>query len=245
MARALVAAGHATTTAALDAGIGEVGSIETKDGALRSVRRARASDLAASPVSPPLAKDLDPAFSVALGAALAFDGDIDAMLLTPTLERGYVAAQRRQVLGWATAAVVAVCASIWAAGLSRERLLTALERELAASRASAAIGLQLSSQAMSIDRELAAIASTSTSRADVVAAMAALGARLPVAAVAQRVRVVGNEWQVEGNAETAAAVLAALAAEPTFERVRFLAPSNRFREGAEDRETFAIAFALR
>jgi hypothetical protein len=129
--------------------------------------------------------------------------------------------------------------------MSRERLLTALETELASARTSAAPGLTLSMQAMAIDRELAAISTTTTSRADVVAAMAALGTRLPVKAVAQRVRVVGDEWQVEGNAETAAAVLAALAAEPTFDKVRFLAPSNRFREGTEDRETFAIAFALR
>jgi hypothetical protein len=98
---------------------------------------------------------------------------------------------------------------------------------------------------MRIDRELAAISTSSTSRADVVAALAALGSRLPLEAVAQRVRVVGNEWQVEGNAKTASAVLAAFAAEPRFERVRFLAPSNRFRDGTEDRETFAIAFALR
>lgn len=245
LARALTAAGHTATSAALDAGVGEVGSIETKDGSLCSVRRARASDLAAAPVAPSLAKDLDPAFSVALGAVLGFDGAIDSMLLTPLLERGFVAEQRRRILAWAAAAVVAVCAAVWAAGVSRDRLRSALESDLIDARRTATAGVQLSSRAMAIDRELAAIATTTSSRANVVAAMAALGARLPTAAVAQRVRVVGNEWQVEGNARTAAAVLAALAAEPTFEKVRFLAPSNRFRDGAADRETFAIAFALR
>lgn len=245
LARALIAAGHRTAGAALDAGVGEVGAIELKDGALRGVRRARASDLAASPVAPPLAKDLDPAFNAALGAVLGFDGEIDAMLLTPSLERAFVTAQRRRVGAWAAAALAAVCATVWAAGVSRDRLLTALETELAAARSGSKSGILLSMRAMAIDRELAAITTTTTSRADVVAAMAALGARLPVEAVAQRVRVVGNDWQVEGNAQTAAAVLAALAAEPRFERVRFLAPSNRFREGTTDRETFAIAFALR
>lgn len=245
LARALNAAGHRAAGAALDAGVGEVGAIETRDGVLRTVRRARASDLAAAPVSPPLAKDLDPAFNVALGAVLGFDGAIDTMLLTPTLERAFQRAQRRHVAVWATAAVVAVCASIWAAGMSRERQLTALEQELAVARRASRSGAALSVQALRIDRELAAISTSSASRADVVAALAALGARLPLEAVAQRVRVVGGEWQVEGNAKTAAAVLAAFAAEPRFERVRFLAPSNRFREGADDRETFAIAFALR
>ncbi|MBC7843164.1 MAG: hypothetical protein H7099_12665, partial [Gemmatimonadaceae bacterium] len=126
-----------------------------------------------------------------------------------------------------------------------ERLLGALDADLATARAQSRAGSALALRAMSIDRELAAINTTTRARPDVVSAMAALGIRLPVDAVAQRVRVVGTEWQVEGNAKTAATVLAALAAEPQFEKVRFLAPSNRFRDGAADRETFAIAFAIR
>ncbi len=245
LARALAAAGHPSSSAALDAGTGEVGAIETRDGVLRSVRRARATDLAAAPASPSLAKDLDPAFSVALGAALGFDGTVDAMLLTPWLERGFVSEQRRRVVMWATAALLAIGAAGWAAGASRERLLSALESELIAARRTATTGVEMSSRVMAIDRELAAISTTTASRSDVAAGLAALGARLPKAAVAQRVRVVGKEWQVEGNTQTAAAVLAALAAEPAFEKVRFLAPSNRFRDGTTDRETFAIAFAFR
>ena len=245
LARALRAAGHRTATAALDAGIGEVGLIETADGVLRTVRRARAADLAASPKSPPTASGLDPAFSVALGAAIGFDGAVDAMLLTPALERRFVNAQRRTLGGWAAAAAVALFAIVWAAGVSRDRQLTALDIELVSARAEATNGSALALRAMSIDRELAAISTTTSARPDVLSALAALGVRLPVEAVAQRVRVVGTEWQVEGNAKTAATVLAALAAEPRFEKVRFLAPSNRFREGTVDRETFAIAFAIR
>lgn len=245
LARALRAAGHATAIAALDAAPGEVGAIEVSGGQLSGVRRARASDLAASPVAPPLSNGLDPAFNVALGAAIEFDASIETMLLTPALERGFIGAQRRRVMTWAAAAMASVVVAVWAAGVSRDRLLTALETELAAARTASEAGATLSMRAMAIDRELAAISATTASRADVVAAMAALGARLPREAVAQRVRVVANEWQIEGNATTAAAVLTALAAEPRFERVRFLAPSNRFRDGTGDRETFAIAFALR
>ena len=245
LARALKAAGTGAAIAALDAGATEVGSIETRNGVLCSVRRARANDLAASPVSPPLAKDLDAEFNVALGAAIGFDGEISTMLLTPALERAFVGAQRRRLTVWTSAALVAACAVMMAAGISRDRLLNAIESDLATARKTSHTGATLALQAMAIDRELAAISTTTASRADVVAAMAALGARLPVEAVAQRVRVVGKDWQVEGNARTASAVLAALAAEPQFEKVRFLAPSNRFRDGAIDRETFAIAFALR
>ena len=107
LVRALAAAGHPTTGAALDAGPGETGSIESKGGVLRSVRRARASDLAAAPSSPSLAKDLDPAFSVALGAVLGFDGATDGMLLTPALERAFLSRQHRQIAVWAVAAMLA------------------------------------------------------------------------------------------------------------------------------------------
>ena len=244
LARALNAAGHRSTTAALDAGSAEVGLIEMHDGALRTVRRARAADLVASPASPSAAPGLDPTFSVALGAAIGFDGTINTMLLTPTLERGFVSARRRNLIMWACAAAAAVLTVVFSAGLSRERLLSAIETELASARRQARTGSGLALRAMSIDRELAAITTTTSARPDVSVALAALGARLPLEAVAQRVRVVGAEWQVEGNAKTAAAVLAALAAEPQFGKVRFLAPSNRFREGTVDRETFAIAFVV-
>ena len=245
LTRALNAAGHPSAFAALDAGSGEVGLIETADGILRTVRRARAADLMASPASPAAMPGLDAAFSVALGAALGLDSTVDGMLLTPALERGYLAAQRRTLITWAAAAAVAMLAVVCTAGLSRDRLLTALEQELASAKVEARTGSALALRAMAIDREMAAISTTTHARPDVLAALAALGVRLPVEAVAQRVRVVGTDWQVEGNAKTAAAVLAALAAEPRFERVRFLAPSNRFREGTSDRETFAIAFAIR
>ena len=245
LVRALNAAGHTTTGAALEAGVGEVGAIDTRNGVLRSVRRARATDLAAAPTSPSLAKGLDPACSVALGAVLGFDGAIDNMLLTPALDRAFASAQRRRVVAWAAAAAIAVGAAGWAAGVSRDRALAAVNSQLSTARAGANGGAELSLRALSIDRELAAINTTTASRPDVMAALAALGVRLPVEAVAQRVRVAGREWQVEGNARTAAAVLAALAAEPQFDKVRFLAPSSRFRDGNTDRETFAIAFALR
>ena len=245
LARALNAAGTRSASSALDASAGEVGLIETQDGVLRTVRRARAADLMTAIEAAKVADGLDPAFGVALGAALGFDEALDEMLLTPTLERAFVSAQRRRVTTWSAAAVAAVVIAIWSAGESREKLLTALDAEVASARGTSKGGSALALRAMAIDREMAAISATTASRPDVVTALAALGVRLPVEAVAQRVRVVGSEWQIEGNTKTAAAVLASLAAEPRFEKVRFLAPSNRFRDGTDDRETFAIAFALR
>ena len=167
------------------------------------------------------------------------------MLLTPALEQRFIRQRQRRVMTWSAAAIAAICTAGWSIGVSRDRLLHALEAEVVSARSSAAVGTAAITRAVKLDRELAAIASTAAARSDVLTALAAVGVRLPVEAVAQRVRIVGAEWQVEGNATTASAVLAALAAESRFEKVRFLAPSNRFRDGATERETFAIAFAVR
>ena len=245
LARLLNAEGHRSAVAPLDAGLGERGMVELVDGALHTVRRARSGDVGDAPHAPTLSSAVDARFGVALGTSLALDGTLETMLLTPALEQRFRSVQRRRVTGWAAAASIALVTAAVAAGASRDRALMALEAEIDVARTRAASADTLMSRVLTADRELAAITTTTAQRPDVPAALAALGARLPVEAVAQRVRVVGAEWQVEGNTTTAAAVLAALAAEPRFDNVRFLAPSNRFRDGTEDRETFAIAFVVR
>ena len=245
MLRALQAQGVTSTITTLEAGPGESGRIEVVDGALRSVRRMRAANGEMAAVAPLPTASVEPCFLPALGAALAFDGFTDAMLLTPALEQRFIRQRQRRVMTWSAAAIAAICTAGWSIGVSRDRLLHALEAEVVSARSSAAVGTAAITRAVKLDRELAAIASTAAARSDVLTALAAVGVRLPVEAVAQRVRIVGAEWQVEGNAATASAVLAALAAESRFEKVRFLAPSNRFRDGATERETFAIAFAVR
>ena len=243
--RAVQGSSRQTLTMSVEAGQHEWGIVEIVDGSLRSTRRLKAVATHAATVTQPLAPDVDAAYNVAFGASIAGDGALATMLLTPTLERQFVGAARRRAAGWLAAASLAAGALVWAAGASRASTLAALDAELATARIGATEGSGLALRAMSIDREMAAINTTLAVRADIQVALAALGARLPRSAVAQRVRIVGTDWQVEGNAANASQVLAALAAEPQFERVRFLAPSNRFRDGTGDRETFAVAFAVR
>jgi hypothetical protein len=243
LARALNARGRRSATCALDAAPGEVGLLTLTDGTLTSVRRRRDDGTTVQRLR--VADSIAEEFSVAFGAALAADDDGDDMLLTPALSSGFASRARRAIAGWAAAAVVAVCAAVWAAGVSRTRVLDALDREIIQERSRAAVASGLALRAMAVDREIAVITSTTSLRDDPLETLAALGVRLPVHAVAQRVRQNGADWQIEGNAKSGAEVLASLAAEPRFDRVRFLAPSNRFRDGTTDRETFAIAFALR
>ncbi len=234
-----------TAYAVLDASPGEVGIVQVDDGVLRTVRRVRLSDNAPSMHGATEVPGVDTPFVTAFGATLPTDAVTGTQLLTVALEHGFASVRRRRIAAWSVAAAAALCTTVWSLGVTRARTLDALDAAVAGARSGAVPSHAAVTRALLIDRELAAITSTVTNRIDVLAALASIGARLPNEAVAQRVRMAGNEWQVEGNAATASAVLAALAAEPRFERVRFLAPSNRFRDGAEDRETFAIAFAVR
>lgn len=229
----------------VDAGPGELGVVQIADGALRSVRRLRAADVDHPALTVTDIPGVATPFIAAYGAALASEHDPGDMLLTPTLAHRFATAQRRRLGVWAVAALAAVCTAVWSLGVSRERMRDMLERDVADARRAAAAGDQAIVRARTIDRELEAIAGTSSGRAGALESLAALGVRLPRQAVAQRIRMTGTEWQVEGNAATASAVLAALAADPHFDRVRFLAPSNRFRDGTTNRETFAIAFTVR
>ncbi|MES3033946.1 MAG: hypothetical protein V4813_08105 [Gemmatimonadota bacterium] len=245
LVRALLANGVASIETTLEAGAGEVGRVTMVDGALHSVRRVRATAFEDAASSAASASPVEPSFLAAYGATLSLDETTSAMLLTPALEQRFIAHRRRRVLTWSVAAMVAVGIAAWSVGVARDRLLLALDSEVASARRTAREGTDALTRVVRMDRELAAISTTAAARSDVLAAFAAVGARLPVEAVAQRIRIVGGEWQLEGNATTAAAVLAALAAEPRFDKVRFLAPSTRFRDGTTERETFAIAFAVR
>ena len=245
VARVFRWAGVSAAYAVLDASPGEVGIVQIEDGVLRTVRRVRLADNAPSMHGATEVPGVATPFVTAFGATLPTDAVPGTELLTVDLEHGFATVRRRRTLAWSVAAAGAICSAVWSFGVTRARTLDALEVAVDAARSGAAPGHLAVRRALLIDRELASITSTVATRTDVLAALTSIGARLPQEAVAQRVRVSGTEWQVEGNAATASAVLAALAAEPRFERVRFLAPSNRFRDGADDRETFAIAFAVR
>jgi hypothetical protein len=245
VARAFRWARVQTAYAVLDVSPGEVGIVQVDDGALRTVRRVRLSDNAPSMHGATEIPGVDTPFVTAFGATLPTDAVTESQLLTVALEHDFATGRRRRTAVWSVAAAAALCTAVWSLGVTRARTLDALDAAVAGARTGAVPSHAAVTRALTIDRELAAITSTVSNRSDVLSALASIGARLPNEAVAQRVRMAGNEWQVEGNAATASAVLAALAAEPRFERVRFLAPSNRFRDGADDRETFAIAFAVR
>jgi hypothetical protein len=70
---------------------------------------------------------------------------------------------------------------------------------------------------------------------------------LPRGVVLTRLRVNGDEWQASGRARggEAAAIVPALERDGRFTDVRMTSPSTRFREDAQEYESFAVAFRVR
>lgn len=238
--RALAAGGTVTGVASLEGDDANAPAhIVIRDGVLLDVRRT-----AAPSVRAPRAGD-GASVAVATGAALPVREDETTELLTAALETQRTTSRRTRTVSWALATAAAVCACVWAGDHARDRTLAALDLAIAQSRTAAEGGQAKLDRAFALDREAESIAMLRSTRVDQVAALSALSARLPRTAVAQRVRVDGTGWQVDGNATNAAAVLEALAAVPAFDKVRFLAPSSRYQDATGTRETWSIAFDLR
>jgi Tfp pilus assembly protein PilN len=79
-------------------------------------------------------------------------------------------------------------------------------------------------------------------RSDPLAALEALSRQLPQRVFVRSLHNAGADWQVDGYAPRAAQVLAVLTATPGFHDVHFLSATNRAQLGAEQYESFAIAF---
>lgn len=244
LARALAARGAADGCVVLPAGPGEQGLVDVAGGRVLGVRRTPAADDAGAAAAP--ASDAEPELLAALGAAEAADVPLPEQLLTGGLARRAAARARRRLLAWGAAAAAACAFAVWALDRRQTRTLAALDVALARAASEARPALTLAERARVLDRELAAGGASGAAGDSVVGdaalVLGALGARLPAGAVVQRVRAAGAEWQVDGSARDAAAVLAALASEPVFRDVRVLAPSASFVEAGGARESFSVAF---
>jgi hypothetical protein len=247
LARTVAASGVRDGTVTLEAGDGERGTITLREATLAGVRRTIAMAETTTDEAPSFAvADVPLSHHVAHGAALgARDADVSTRLLAAADEARLVRDVRRTRLVWGLAAATWCAATVYAAGWSRDQALLAVENELAAQRPALAVAQAVADTVRRLDLEVDAIEAQGAAARDPLDVLGLVGERLPEDAVAQRLRMSGDAWTVDGNAAAATAVLAALAAEPRFTDVRFLAPSTRFRDGNEDRESFSIAFVVR
>lgn len=246
LARALARGNSAVTgDFALEAGEGEHGLATLRGGALVAVRRIPHTVGAPPAATAPAIASVPATHLAAWGALLGEDEDEQGTLAPAARRRSFASRRQRRFAVAVVAAVAGVAFALLSADRWRARTLQALETDVAARRAAAAPGEAALAARSRLDQEVATLGRLSASRNGSLHALAAISAALPADAVIQGAHAVGRDWEIDGTASSAAALVPALDKDGRFENVRLRAASSRFRDGARTRETFSLALRVR
>ena len=231
-------------TFAVDAGASEYGKVELHDGELRAVRRvpAAAEPMPSAPI--PDVANVPGAFAIALGAARGCDNALDDMMLPAPLETRLRQARVRRVAFAGILCLSALGAALWSFDRARDRKLAALQTEITQLEARARSAQQLQKQLEVLNLEARALDSGGA-QMDPLDVLAVLSKQLPKGATVLNLKVNGTDWQIDGTAGDAAALVPLLDRDDRLENVRFLTASTRFRDSGRTLETFSIAFRVR
>ena len=231
-------------TFAIAAGPDEQGVIELQHGRVRSARRMFGNGDAQA-ASVPATAGVGPSHLAAYGAALGVAEPLDAMLLTDSQTARLRMRRFRRVVTAAVVCAIAFILAIWSVDRSRQRQLDRIRQEIVALTPNAREAIDLRDRLAATEREASAITQLAAQRPDPLPVLAALSAQLPAGATVLNIRSNGSDWQIEGRAGDAAAIVPLLDRDERFDDVRFLSASSRFREGDRTYETFSIAFRVR
>lgn len=191
---------------------------------------------------PPAPADLDPSYIAAYGAALQPGESWREALLTAEMEREITWRHRGRLAIATLAFAAALVFAMASLDTYRARAERTLDSRIATLRQQAAPALDLQSRSETLLRELSALAEIREGRPDVLSGLLELSQNLPVGSWLQSLRITDGEWQIDGYARDAAALIPLLEAGPGFEEVRFLSGTNRTRVGGETYENFSLAF---
>ena len=183
-------------------------------------------------------------FAAAFGAALALASPppVAETLLSPAHE---VKIRRRRTR--ATAKAAAVCATaflfaLWSLDGRSDRAARSLDAATAVLTARAAPALAMQTELANLVRRTNATRAIDAERQDPLRVLRALSAALPPGAFVRQIRVTGPDWQIDGYASSASAVLTTLGSRPEFHDVHFLSAVNRDQIANQAYESFALAF---
>ncbi len=244
LARALANNGVRDGSFALPAAAGEYGIVELEGGVLTSARRIAGAP-PASIAHPPEKSAVEEQYLTAFGAALGLNDDPDAMLLSNSAHARIKLRRRSALLRWSLNCTLALLFFVTSVDRYRSHVQGAVNDEIAAVTPKAATAAGLQGRLAQMDLESSAARDVGAHRADPVMILAELSRRLPRDATVMSARADGDQWQIDGTAADAGALIPALAQDPRFDDVRFLSASSRFREGNRAYETFSIAFHAR
>jgi hypothetical protein len=221
------------------------GVVSVKDGCVTSARRIPAQVDERPGVPLPDSPGLPARHVAAWGALLGEDEPALGTLASPSRRAAFSARRRRRLAVAAVAAAAGMVLAVTAADQWRERTVRALQDDVASRRAAAAPGEAALAARAQLDAEFALLARAAASRHGTLGALAAISAALPRDAVILNAHAVDGEWQLDGTAANAAALVPLLDRDGRFEQVRILSASSRFRDGRRTRETFSLALRVR
>jgi len=185
-------------------------------------------------------------WTAAIGAARATAVEDWESLTTTQSQRTLRTRRMRTLVASAAALVLALIGALVALDYARGAYEVRLDRAIASAEQDAQPGLALRRRLAGLEREAQLLRSGASSN-DVVQTLAALSELLPRSIVVTRLRMTGDEWQASGRARggEAAAIVPALGRDARFTDVRMTSPSTRFREDAQEFESFSVAFRVR
>src|SRR5688572_11550374 len=245
MALARALGRDATGTYAMDAVDGEFGLVQLDRGRLVSVRRTLDQNATRDTRAVPVLGAIRPPFAAAAGVVRRRNSNAAPALAPDARRRRITARQRAAVVVSSLFAVVAILFAIWSADRWRERTLESLDARIAQAESQGAAADTALRMLRSRESEAAILRDVAASRADPFSALAAISAALPREANVLSARATGNDWQIDGTASDASALVPLLDRQEQFDSVRFLSASSRYRDGNRSYETFSIALRFR
>jgi Tfp pilus assembly protein PilN len=183
-------------------------------------------------------------FAAALGAALALDKlpPTAETLVSPAHEATIRRRRTRATLTAAVTCAVAFGFAVASLDSRAERTLGELDAATTGLTARAAPVLAMQTELASFERRADALRAIDDERADPLQVLQTLSATLPPGAFVRQIHNAGPDWQIDGYAPNASAVLTALGADTQFRDVHFLSAMTRDQIANHTYESFALAF---
>lgn len=212
--------------------------LEAQTDAMVRFAAARWGDVEARPLEE--VGELEPEYLTALGAALKPESGWLDSLYTPEMERAHKWREvRRRGLALATL-VAALAFTTLSIDGRRERALERLESRTVELAQQATEARDLRGRTEFLRAGALAIAAIEAERPRPLDGLLELTRRLPPEAWIESIRATTDEWQIEGYAPDAAALVPLFEDDPRFEDVRSVSGTSRTRLNGTTYENFSL-----
>jgi hypothetical protein len=181
-------------------------------------------------------------FLAAYGAALNVEAGAEEGFLTESFQRRLLRRRTMRTAGALLALVAGITFLLLSWGAYRQRVEASLDNRLAQLRGQAAPVMELRTEVDALERSLAELDRLRRIRPDVLGTLQALSTSLPADTWIRRLSASGGDWQMEGSADNAAALVPLLEGHPLIEDVRFVGATTRIERDNDAYDIFTLAF---